>query len=91
MLAYAGLLASPSRSSDVISSLISHCFDLENVKVIGWETRRVPIPESQQNKLGTISHQSGQKSRPRMLLGENFSLRLTYMIAMENAPSKSVN
>ncbi|HEK2940308.1 TPA: type VI secretion system baseplate subunit TssG [Proteus mirabilis] len=74
MLAYAGLLASPSRSSDVISSLISHCFDLENVKVIGWETRRVPIPESQQNKLGTISHQSGQKSRPRMLLGENFSL-----------------
>lgn len=74
MLAYAGLLASPSRSADVISSLISHCFDLENVSVIGWEMRRVPIPESQQNKLGIISHQPGQKSRPRMLLGENFSL-----------------
>ncbi len=45
----------------------------------------IPIPESQQNKLGIISHQPGQKSRPRMLLGENFSLDLTYMIATENA------
>lgn len=74
MLAYAGLLASPSRSPDVISSLISHCFDLEKVNVVGWETRRIPIPEAQQNRLGVISYQQGKKSRPRMLLGENFSL-----------------
>lgn len=74
MLAYAGLLASPSRSPDVISSLVAHCFDLDHVEVIGWETRRVTIPETQQNRLGVISHQSGKKSQPRMLLGENFSL-----------------
>lgn len=74
MLAYAGLLASPSRSPDVISSLVAHCFDLDHVDVIGWETRRVTIPETQQNRLGVISHQAGKKSQPRMLLGENFSL-----------------
>lgn len=74
MLAYAGLLASPSRSPDVICSLISHCFDLEKVDLIGWEARKVAIAPSQQNRLGVIAHHAGQKSRPRMLLGENFSL-----------------
>lgn len=74
MLAYAGLLASPSRSPDVICSLISHCFDLEKVELMGWQMRRVAIPQSQQNRLGVIAHHTGQKSRPQMLLGENFSL-----------------
>ncbi len=74
MLAYAGLLASPSRSPDVICSLISHCFDLDDVRLFGWKIRRVPIQPEQQNRLGEISHQVGQKSEPRSLLGENFSL-----------------
>lgn len=74
MLAYAGLLASPSRSPDVICSLISHCFDLEKVELIGWEIRKVPIPEDQQNRLGIITRHSGQKSRPKMVLGENFNI-----------------
>lgn len=74
MLAYAGLLASPSRSPDVICSLISHCFDLEKVELIGWEIRKVAIPEDQQNRLGIVARHSGQKSRPKMVLGENFNI-----------------
>lgn len=74
MLAYAGLLASPGRSADVICSLISHCFDLDEVNLIGWETRRVSIPDDQQNRLGTILYSTGQTAQPRSLLGENFSL-----------------
>ena len=74
MLAYAGLLASPSRSPDVICSLISHCFDLEQVNLIGWEKRKVSIPETQQNRLGIIARHAGQKSQPKMILGENFNI-----------------
>lgn len=74
MLAYAGLLASPSRSADVICSLISHCFDLDDVRLTGWEVRRVVIPNDQQNRLGELSHCAGQKAQPRSILGENFSL-----------------
>ncbi len=77
MLAYAGLLASPT-----VQQMSLACFDLENVSVIGWETRR--IPESQQNKLGIIS-QLRTKIRPRMLLVKILVLDLTYMIATENA------
>ncbi|MCE1699871.1 type VI secretion system baseplate subunit TssG, partial [Enterobacter hormaechei] len=52
MLAYAGLLASPGRSPEVICSLVSHCFDLQDVTLHGWQYRKVMIPEYQQNRLG---------------------------------------
>ncbi|QZN97191.1 type VI secretion system baseplate subunit TssG [Symbiopectobacterium purcellii] len=52
MLSYAGVLASPSRSPEVVAGLVSHCFDLEDVEVLAWQKRRVAIHESQQNRLG---------------------------------------
>ncbi|EHD20405.1 MULTISPECIES: type VI secretion system baseplate subunit TssG [Brenneria] len=52
MLSYAGLLASPSRSPEVVAGLVSHCFDLDDVAVIAWQHRRVPIHTGQQNRLG---------------------------------------
>lgn len=74
MLAYAGLLASPGRSPDVVCSLISHCFDLDNVNLSGWESRRVPIADDQQNRLGEVLYSASRTAQPRTLLGENFSL-----------------
>ncbi len=52
MLAYAGLLASPCRSPEVVASLIAHCFDLVEVEVIPWQLRKVAIVAEQQNQLG---------------------------------------
>lgn len=62
MLSYAGLLASPSRSPEVVAGLVIHCFDLEDVEVIAWQHRKVPIFEDQQNRLG----------RANSLLGGDF-------------------
>lgn len=55
MLSYAGVLASPSRSPEVVAGLVNHCFDLEDVDVLAWQKRRVAIHESQQNRLGNAS------------------------------------
>ncbi|WP_081250287.1 type VI secretion system baseplate subunit TssG [Hafnia alvei] len=55
MLAYSGLLAAPGRSPDVVSGLISHCFDLPNVEVESWQYRRVSIVPHQQNRLGEVN------------------------------------
>ncbi len=52
MLAYAGLLASPSRSPEVVADLVAHCFDLTEVQVIPWQLRKVAITAEQQNQLG---------------------------------------
>ena len=52
MLSYAGMLASPSRSPEVISGLVMHCFDLESVEVDDWQMRKVAVCEEQQNRLG---------------------------------------
>lgn len=52
MLAYAGVLATPGRSPDVISNLVSHCFDLPEVSVENWQSRQVLIAPDQQNRLG---------------------------------------
>ena len=59
---------------DVVCSLISHCFDLDNVNLSGWESRRVPIADDQQNRLGEILYSASRTAQPRTLLGENFSL-----------------
>ncbi|WP_445496005.1 type VI secretion system baseplate subunit TssG [Photorhabdus sp. SF281] len=74
MLAYAGMLASPSRSPEVICSLISHCFDLQDVTVHGWQLRKVTIPLSQQNRLGQKQKADGEKNVKMSILGENFTI-----------------
>ncbi len=76
MLAYAGVLATPGRSPDVVSNLVSHCFALPDVTVENWQLRRVVIEEAERNSLGerypktrTAGHVVG-----RSVLGVNFTL-----------------
>lgn len=52
MLAYAGLMAGRSRSPDVVSGMVAHCFDLEDVSIEQWVLRKVDIARSQQTQLG---------------------------------------
>ncbi|MFP1742993.1 type VI secretion system baseplate subunit TssG [Lonsdalea quercina] len=59
MLSYAGMLASPSRSPEVVAGLVAHCFDLDMVDVIAWQARKVPIHADQQNRLGMANSTMG--------------------------------
>ncbi|ROP58150.1 type VI secretion system protein ImpH [Enterobacter sp. BIGb0383] len=59
MLSYAGMLASPSRSPEVVAGLVMHCFDLESVEVEVWQTRKVTICEEQQNRLSLANMRLG--------------------------------
>ncbi|MFL1456310.1 type VI secretion system baseplate subunit TssG [Marinobacter sp. GN3S48] len=52
MLAYAGLMAGRSRSPEVVSGIVAHCFDLDDVSIEQWVLRRVAIPDDQQTQLG---------------------------------------
>ncbi|TVO35870.1 type VI secretion system baseplate subunit TssG [Vibrio algivorus] len=52
MLSYAGLLASKSRSSQVVEGIIAHCFDLQNVVIKEWNKRNVDIAQEQRCILG---------------------------------------
>lgn len=61
MLSYAGMLAGRSRSPQVVSGIIAHCFDIEDVEIRQWVARRVDIARSQQMQLGQAN----------MTLGEN--------------------
>ena len=76
MLAYAGILATPGRSPDVVCNLVSHCFDLPDVVIDNWQLRKVPVDLSQQNRLGvrypkkkTAGYVPG-----RSVIGINFTL-----------------
>lgn len=76
MLAYAGILATPGRSPDVVCNLVSHCFDLPDVSIENWQLRKVAIDPAQQNRLGarnpkrkTAGHVPG-----RSVIGVNFTL-----------------
>lgn len=76
MLAYAGVLATPGRSPDVVCNLVSHCFDLPDVTIDSWQLRKVTVEPSQQNRLGernpkrrTAGYVAG-----RSVLGVNFTL-----------------
>ena len=73
MLAYAGVLAGPGRSPEVICDLVSHCFDLEDVTLYRWQLRQVDILTSQQNRLGGFLQRDWHR-HPRSLLGKNFTL-----------------
>lgn len=59
MLSYAGLLASPSRSPEVVAGLVMHCFDLASVEVAVWQTRKVAICKEQQNRLSCTNMRLG--------------------------------
>ncbi|MDR0218896.1 MAG: type VI secretion system baseplate subunit TssG [Enterobacteriaceae bacterium] len=72
MLAYAGLLASPGRSPEVICSLVSHCFDLHDVTLHGWQFRKVTIPDDQQNRLGRQNKGLRVGDKELSVLGMNF-------------------
>ncbi|WP_447044397.1 type VI secretion system baseplate subunit TssG [Vreelandella sp. H-I2] len=52
MLAYAGLLAGRSRSPDVVSGIVGHCFDLARVEIEEWVQRWVEIPLDQRSCMG---------------------------------------
>lgn len=76
MLAYAGILASPGRSPDVVCNLVSHCFDLPVVSIESWQLRKVAVDPDQQNRLGvrnpkkkTAGYVAG-----RSVIGVNFTL-----------------
>lgn len=73
MLAYAGVLAGPGRSPEIICDLVSHCFDLEDVTLRRWQLRQVEIPPSQQNRLGGYLPRDWHRLA-RSLLGQNFTL-----------------
>ncbi|EAW1720467.1 type VI secretion system baseplate subunit TssG [Salmonella enterica subsp. indica] len=76
MLAYAGILATPGRSPDVVCNLVSHCFDLPDVAIESWQLRKVPVDPAQQNRLGV--HNPKTKSAGyvagRSVVGVNFTL-----------------
>lgn len=67
MLSYAGLLSGATRSPEVISGLIAHCFDLDDVTVEPWKNRIVPIPEDQQTNLGEMNTELGEN----FVIGDN--------------------
>lgn len=64
LLSFAGLIASRSRSTNIVSGIIAHCFDLDTVYIREFEQRYVDIPAHQRNSLGL---QNGD-------IGENFVL-----------------
>ncbi|MFC7089632.1 type VI secretion system baseplate subunit TssG [Halomonas salifodinae] len=66
MLAYAGLLAGRSRSPEVVGSIVSHCFDLDEVHIEQWVRRWVEIPEDQRSRTGLGNMSLGQD----MIAGE---------------------
>ncbi|MDX1756886.1 MAG: type VI secretion system baseplate subunit TssG [Marinobacter sp.] len=62
MLAYAGLMAGRSRSPDVVSGIVAHCFDLERVEIEQWVLRKVDIPRDQQTRLGSSNAVLGEST-----------------------------
>jgi len=76
MLAYAGILATPGRSPDVVANLVSHCFDLPNVKIENWQLRKVVVESVQQNRLGVRNPKTKTAGYVpgRSVIGVNFTL-----------------
>lgn len=52
MLSYAGTLAGRSRSPQVVSGIIAHYFDLQQVEIKQWQIRQVAIATEQKFRLG---------------------------------------
>ena len=64
LLTYAGMIATRGRAPSMISGIVAHCFDLDNVEVKEWIRRYVQIPQQQRNVLGRLNS----------TLGEDFSI-----------------
>lgn len=62
MLAYAGLMAGRSRSPEVVSGIVAHCFDLDEVAIEQWVLRKVAIPQDQQTRLGQANAELGEST-----------------------------
>ncbi len=62
MLAYSGTLAGRSRSPQVVSGIMAHCFDLDSVSIRQWELRHVLIPDTQKMRLGKANTSLGSDS-----------------------------
>jgi type VI secretion system protein ImpH len=60
MLSYAGMLAGRSRSPQVVSGIVAHCFDLEDVSIEQWVVRKVRIPVEQAMCLGVANGSLGE-------------------------------
>lgn len=69
MLAYAGILANPGRSPEIICALVAHCFDLSDVTLQNWQRRMVDIEPDQQNSLGCHTIKNGEEKTGRSVLG----------------------
>lgn len=67
MLAYSGMLAGRSRSPQVVSGIIAHCFDLPDVTIKQWVRRKVAIQPYQQLSLGKQNGELGVNT----LLGDS--------------------
>lgn len=52
MLSYSGMLAGRSRSPQMVSGIISHYFDIDDVSISPWERRIIAIPQEQKIQLG---------------------------------------
>lgn len=79
MLAYSGLMAGRSRSPEVVSGIVAHCFDLDDVSIEQWVLRKVVIGGDQQTCLGqnnaTLGNDTLVGSRVRDRSGK-FILRI---------------
>lgn len=62
MLSYAGMLAGRSRSPQVVSGIIAHCFDIEDVDIRQWVQRKVDIRLNQQMQLGMANMNLGDNT-----------------------------
>lgn len=74
LLPYAGTLAGPGRSPQVICDLVSDCFDLPDVTLEGWQLRKVVIPPDQLTRLGGSEPDSEGNVTGKSALGGNFTL-----------------
>lgn len=60
LLSYIGQLSSRTRSPNLVSGIVAHCFNLTKVSIEQWVPRRVKIAPSQLNSLGHVNCVLGQ-------------------------------
>lgn len=83
MLSYAGMLAGRSRSPQVVSGIIAHCFDLEEVSIRQWELRHVAIGQDQKMCLGMANASLGEDS----VIGDHVADRMGKFVICINGLS----
>ncbi|MEE9412687.1 MAG: type VI secretion system baseplate subunit TssG [Methylococcales bacterium] len=81
LLTYTGLLASRSRSPSMVSAILGHCFDLDQVAIREWVHRFVDIPVAQQSSLGMNNFSLGED----LVAGARVGTRMSkFAITMSN-------